>query len=289
MDEVRCVVALQAGRQRLGFLTLSDRVTKEPFSAEDLDLLKTIADQAAAGLLNLRLSERLLAAKEREAFQALSAFFVHDLKNLASKLNLTLQNLPRHYDDPAFRQDLLGVIARSVEKIDAMCGRLSPLSQSLELRPAEADLNAVIEATVTGLRGELRGSVALDVAPLPRLVVDAEQVQKVVTNLLLNASEAVGTEGAIRVATERRDGWAVVSVTDNGCGMSKEYVAESLFQPFRTTKERGLGIGLFHSKTIVEAHRGRLEVETQEGMGSTFRVLLPLPEQAGAGPRTSAA
>jgi putative PEP-CTERM system histidine kinase len=290
MDEVRLVMALVAGRERLGFLTLGRRVPNEPFSAEDFELLKTIADQAAAGLLNLRLSERLLRAKEREAFEALSAFFVHDLKNLASKLSLTLQNLPQHYDDPAFRSDLLAVISRSVDKINAMCGRLSPLSQKLELLSREADLNDVVRGAVAGLPPGLRAELKLDLAPLPRLVLDPEQVQKVLTNLLLNAGEAVGAHGEIRVTTGVRDAWAVISVIDNGCGMSKEYVAQSLFQPFRTTKKQGLGIGLFHSKAIVEGHHGRIEVESEERRGTTFRVLLPLAgAKAAAGSRPPAA
>jgi len=67
----------------------------------------------------------------------------------------------------------------------------------------------------------------------------------------------------------------VLAVRDTGCGMSREFVEQSLFQPFRTTKRRGLGIGLFQSKMIVEAHEGRIEVESEEGKGSTFRVLLP--------------
>jgi signal transduction histidine kinase len=105
--------------------------------------------------------------------------------------------------------------------------------------------------------------------------MDPEQMQKVVLNLVLNANDAVAEGGRIRVATGRADRWVYLSVTDDGCGMSPEFMARSLFKPFRTTKGRGLGIGLFHSKTIVEAHHGRIEVESQEGKGTTFRVLLP--------------
>jgi len=68
----------------------------------------------------------------------------------------------------------------------------------------------------------------------------------------------------------------VLSVSDNGCGMSKQFVERSLFHQFQTTKKLGLGIGLFHSKRIIEAHRGKIEVESEEGQGSTFRVLLPV-------------
>ena len=93
----RYCVSLVAGQQLLGVMTLDNRLTREPFSPEDLDLLKTFADQAAASLLSLRLSQRLLKAKEMEAFQTLSTFFVHDLKNLAAKLSLLLQNVPTHY------------------------------------------------------------------------------------------------------------------------------------------------------------------------------------------------
>jgi signal transduction histidine kinase len=105
--------------------------------------------------------------------------------------------------------------------------------------------------------------------------MDPEQMQKVVLNLVLNANDALREGGHIRVATGQSDRWVYVSVTDDGCGMSRDFMARSLFKPFRTTKGEGLGIGLFHTKTIVEAHRGRIEVESEEGKGTTFRVLLP--------------
>jgi len=78
------------------------------------------------------------------------------------------------------------------------------------------------------------------------------------------------------VTTGQKEGWAILSVNDSGCGMSKEFIQQSLFQPFKSTKKEGLGIGLYQSKMIVEAHKGHIEVESEEGKGTTFRVLLPI-------------
>lgn len=282
---MRYGVPLMAGQQFLGIMTLNDRVTKEPFSIEDTDLLKTIADQAAGSLLNLKLSERLLKAKEMEAFQTLSTFFIHDLKNLASMLSLTMQNLPSHFDNPEFRSDALRVMSQSVAKMNAMCSRLSLLTKELTLQKNEADLNELINTTLTGLNGSKTVLLTRKLGALPRLTIDQEQIQKVVLNLILNAKEAVGGEGEIRVETEQVDGWAVLSVSDNGCGIPKEFMSKSLFQPFKTTKSEGLGIGLFHSKKIVEAHRGKIEVESEEGVRTTFKVILPI-HLNGAGSKT---
>ena len=272
---LRYCVALVAGQQFIGVMTLNDRLTKEPFSLEDCALLKTLADQAAASLLNRKLSHRLLKAKELEAFQTLSAFFVHDLKNLAAKLSLMVQNLPTHYDNPAFRDDMLRVISKSVTKMNAMCSRLSLLTRQIELQYVDADLCAIVGAALVEVKEGLRVPLIQDLQSVPRLMLDPEQMQKVVLNLVLNANEAVDGHGEIHVTTESVDGWAMLVVSDNGHGMSREFIERSLFQPFQTTKSHGLGIGLFHSKMIVEAHHGRIEVESAEGRGSTFRVFLP--------------
>jgi signal transduction histidine kinase len=115
-----------------------------------------------------------------------------------------------------------------------------------------------------------------ELRPLPKVRLDPAQIQKVLTNLVLNAREALGPGGTIRVETSRRNGWVVLGVSDNGCGMSAEFIQRSLFRPFQTTKKKGIGIGMFHSKMIVEAHRGRIEVESEPGKGTAFRVLLPI-------------
>lgn len=275
---IRYCVPLIAGRELLALMTLSERVIREPLSVEDVDLLKTVADQAASGLFNIKLSRQLVKAKELEAFQTLSTFFIHDLKNLASTLSLTMQNLPIYFDDPEFRDDALRVITNSVQKINSMCSRLSTLTKGLDLQKESVDLNALIVETLTELDGAVHGTVTQELRPLPLLPLDRTQIQKVLVNLVLNAHEAAGSNGAIAVSTGQQKGWAILAVTDNGSGMPKEFVEHSLFHPFQTTKSKGLGIGLFHSKKIIEAHHGRIEVESEVGQGSTFRVLLPVAE-----------
>ena len=270
---------LCAAGQLVGLLTVGARVAQETYSFEDRELLKTIADQAAANLLTLRLGERLQQAKEMEAFQVMSAFFMHDLKNLASRLSLVTQNLPVHFENPEFRQDALKTISQSLEKINGMCNRLSLLSQKLALRPQEGDLNETARRALAGVDGLLKTKPTADLRPLPRVMLDPEQFPKVVTNLLLNANEAIGDAGTIRVSTESLGNWAVLSVADDGCGMSADFIRLRLFRPFQTTKKQGMGIGLFHSRKIVEAHQGRIEVESEEGRGTTFRVMVPLQER----------
>jgi putative PEP-CTERM system histidine kinase len=269
------IALVAAGGEELGILVLGARREGPALTLEDKDLLQTFADQAAGNILGLRLSEQLLQAKEMEAFQSLSAFFVHDLKNLASKLSLTLQNLPAHYDDPEFRRDLLATMGRSVAKIEQMCTRLSPLSRTLDLQRTATDLSEVVGSAVAGLNGSLRARVDQDLRPTPPVSLDPDQIQKVVLNLVLNANDAVREGGQIKVATGQSDRWVYLAVSDDGCGMSAEFMARSLFRPFRTTKGQGLGIGLYHSRKIVEAHQGRIEVESEQGKGTTFRVMLP--------------
>lgn len=273
---IRYCVPLRAAEQLVGIMTLSEKIFYEPLTFEDSDLLKTIADQAASSLLNIRLSEYLRQVKELEAFQTMSAFFMHDLKNLASKLSLVTQNLPVHLDNPEFRSDALKTISQSVAKINTMSGRLSLLSQKLELIFQETDLNELVAAAVSDMKDYVKAPLSQNLGTLPLLSVDREQIHKVLENLLMNAYDALEQDGQITITTSGQDNWVEIAVRDNGGGMSKEFIEKNLFRPFQTTKKQGMGIGLYHCKTIVEAHGGQIHIESEEGKGTTFRVLLPV-------------
>jgi len=272
----RVCVPLMGGDRLLGVITLTDRVSGAFFSLQDFDLLRCVGDQVAAGLLNAQLSQKLLQAKELEAFQTMSAFFVHDLKNTASTLNLMLQNLPIHFDNAEFREDALRGMAKTCEHINGLIGRLSLLRHDLQIQPVESDLNDVVAGALTNWDGIASVKLVKDLRPGLALWLDREQMAKVVTNLVLNASEAISPSGEIRVETSQSNGWAVLSVADDGCGMAPEFVSRALFHAFQTTKKKGLGIGMFQSKMIVEAHGGRIEVDSEVDKGTTFRVLLPI-------------
>jgi putative PEP-CTERM system histidine kinase len=268
-----CVPLTSAGRL-VGFCTLGDRVNYIPLELQELELLKCVGDQAASNLLNLQLSNRLIQAKEMEAFQTISAFFVHDLKNTASTLNLTLQNLPKHFDNPEFRKDALKAIGKSVNHIQELIARLSLFRQKLELNRAPVNLNDCVKAFLDSHK-QITVPIHTEFADLRPVLADHDQLQKVITNLVLNSVDAVRENGAIKISTRQHNGTVQLTVSDNGCGMSPEFLARSLFRPFQTTKKGGIGIGMFQSKAIIEAHGGRVEVESAPQKGTSFTISLP--------------
>lgn len=272
----RMCLGLNAAGRPLGVMIVGDRVGGEPFSVEETDLLRCIADQVAGNLFNFELSERLLRAREMEAFQTMSTFFVHDLKNTAATLSLMLQNLPVHFDDPDFRRDAFKTIGKTVERINELITRVGMLRQKTEIRTAETDLNELVKSTVEMLQQGHQLPLEVLLGDVPHVWIDAEHIQKVLTNLLLNAKDALGPDGRIFLETSHRPGWVQFSVRDNGCGMTREFMDRSLFRPFQTTKKKGIGIGMYHSRVIVEAHRGKIDVDSEPGSGSTFRVMLPM-------------
>jgi putative PEP-CTERM system histidine kinase len=275
----RLCVSLRAGEQCVGALVLGDRVNSAVYTVEELELAQCIGDHITSVLTTLRLAREVARARELEAFRTMSAFFVHDLKNAAASLKLMLENLPAHFDDPAFRQDALRGIENTARRIDEMIARLSALRQRPDFTPVEADLNQLVTEAIDRTHGMLDVELTRELQPLPVIVADRAQIENVVTNLLLNARDAVGSGGRIHVRTEHHDGRVVLSVADNGCGMSEAFVRESLFRPFQSTKKRGLGIGLFQSRAIVHAHGGGMDVESEPGKGTTFLVSLPVRDR----------
>ena len=263
-----------------GVMLVGPERTNTPYTVEDLQFLVTAGEQAAGAIVTARLSETLARAREFEAFHRLTSFVIHDLKNSIAGLSLLSENALKHFDDPEFQRDAITTLSRTVERMKGLLARLSgaPESTALQLRPVSV---AVLAQEAIRLAGG-RGSIVRDVVAVPDVDGDPDALLRVFQNLVKNAVEALATgEGVVTVRTYTEPGWVVFSVHDTGCGMSDEFVRTSLFAPFRSTKRGGWGIGLYQSKTIVDAHRGRIEGASKEGSGSTFVVRLPLAENRG--------
>ncbi len=268
-------VPLRTQGRLVGVLLVGAEQTNAPYSQEDLDLLTTLGEQAASATATVQLSERLAQSRAFEAFNRLSSFIIHDLKNSVSALSMLTQNARQHFDDPEFRVGALKTLTRTVERMQRLVGRLSTRQAASELDFESVPLDELVRDTVasTPLNPRLRLALALDSPACVR--GDTDAIQRVLQSLITNAIEAVDGEGTITLSVSSRDGMVSCAVADTGCGMSEAFIRTSLFVPFQTTKKGGWGIGLYQAREIIASHGGRIEVSSLEGRGTTVTLLLP--------------
>jgi putative PEP-CTERM system histidine kinase len=283
LDELSAslIAPLSAGEEILGFIVLGERIVGKEYDYEDFDILKTIAKQGAASILNSKLAEELARSRELDAFNKVSSFIMHDLKNQVHTLSLVVGNAADNMDNPEFHRDAIGTVSNTIGKMKAMMAKLSSIPKELELNKRSVDPVTIIEESLDASKfnGGKSLNVVKEFSKLPSISADPAGVQNVIFNLLANAYDAIDSEGEIKVKASVEDGFLNISIADNGHGMSREFIDKSLFRPFKTTKKKGFGIGLCQCKAIIEAHDGRIEVKSKEGSGTEFSVFLPLTGQ----------
>lgn len=249
------------------------------------DAIRPISDNL--NLMTAQLREQIAREAEARQFQSfvrLSAMLTHDLKNAIEALSLIVSNMERHFDNEAFRADAMKSLNLATQNLRSLVNRLTNPVTTLSgeyKRPQPVDLvpmlNRVIKLTAAPAlnEGQIRTSLP---ETLPALA-DAERIEKVIENLVLNAIEAMaGTEGKLSIAAGLAEtGKVFFSVSDNGPGMSSVFIERQLFRPFATTKKRGVGLGLYTCREVVRTNGGTIEVDSREGAGTTFRVVLPSP------------
>lgn len=249
----------------------------------------TSSDEARAVADDLHLlTERLRSQMAREAetqqfesFFRLSAMLTHDLKNAIEALSLTVGNMERHFDNEQFRIDAMKSLASATNRLKALVARLSRPVTSLSgehKRPTRIDLVPVLKRAIgsTVERVRDRHEIKVKLPPVLFAITEEGRAEEVFENLLLNSLEAMSDKsGKLTIEAETLPGESVVKITDTGCGMSESFIKNSLFHPFKTTKKNGIGLGLYTCREVVRASAGRIEVESTEGIGTTFRVVLP--------------
>jgi|Deesub1362A_J573_1020465.scaffolds.fasta_scaffold00004_254 hypothetical protein len=271
----RLIVPLTGNGKVEGIVVFGKQLAKEEFIYEDYDLMKTLAKQAALSIINFRLSEELAETREVAAVARISSFVIHDLKNLAYTLSLLLENAEDYIGEPEFQTDMLDTIRNAITKMKGLIQKLKTIPEKHTLNTEFADISLLardvmkeIEKINSDVEFVYKGSSTVS-------MIDVEEVRKVILNLILNALDATNGKGVIKVEAGYNGDTTYVSVEDSGCGIEEDFIKNHLFKPFRTTKKKGLGIGLYQCKQIVEAHGGRIEVSSEVGKGSVFTVYLP--------------
>lgn len=271
------VVPLIMQGRLFGFVLLAQPRSAIALNWEVIDLLKIAGSQAASYMAQFEASNALMVARQFESFNRMSTFVVHDLKNLVSQLSLLVANAERHKDNPAFQRDMLETVDFSVQKMKLL---LQKLSRSV----------APEHPTPLSIERVLRQAMALKGAfePMPKLTVadagltvlaDRERLERVVGHLIQNAIEATAKDGRIDIELAREGNAVLIDITDNGEGMSEEFIRERLFKPFESTKSAGMGIGVFESQEYIRELGGVLDVASVPGQGTTFKIMLPLLKQ----------
>lgn len=259
----------------VGMVVLARPLLVRKLDWEDFDLLRVVGQQLASYLAENSSQEALAEASHFDDFHRRIAFVMHDIKNLASQLSLLARNAEKHADKAEFRADMLVTLRNSADKLNALLARLGRYGRGAidRLEPVPAlDIVEKVAAHFAGNR-QVSFSEVQDV----QITAHPESLEQVLVHLVQNALDASSESGNpvfLSLSTEGLN--ARFEVLDSGCGMSAEFVRQKLFKPFFSTKSGGFGIGAFEARELVRAMRGRLEVESREGLGSRFIVRIPL-------------
>ena len=278
------VVPLMQENQMLGFVVLMGSQPLGKLTWEDTDLLKTVGRQVASYLAQHQAAQALAQARQFDAYHRLTAFIMHDLKNLIAQQSLVVQNAARHKNNPAFIEDVIRTVDNSVTRMNQLLDQLQ--RGESQARPRRTALRDIL-AELIGKQGSLQ--------PVPNLQVldddidvlaDPQGLAAVLGHVVRNAQEATARDGHVQVRLRREGASAIVEIEDNGAGMEPAFVSERLFRPFDSTKgSKGMGIGAYQVREFVRAAGGDVHVRSTLGKGTTFRIALPaLTREQGSQP-----
>jgi len=273
----------------LGAFAIGSSASHILLDDEDRRLVRYIVAQVASALGLFQLGEEVADAREVGSFHRLSAFVVHDLKNLVAQQSLVLENAAKFRSDPAFVHDALAAFEDSTGRMRSLIGRLRSRESTSPAHAAPCDVLEVIQDLVARQQVALRHGTSLQlVAPAQVLgcpvSLDRPAAAQLFSNLLVNAIESLPIEGGeITITIQATARCWRVDVQDTGVGIPASFLREQVFRPFHTTKEQGLGIGLYQCKSIVDAAGGTINVSSTPNAGTLVRVTLPALELSESG------
>lgn len=291
-DQLWLIIPLIFGDHLEAVLMLKKSALKHSINWEDRDLLKTAGRQAATHLAQHLASKALIEARQFDAFNRLSAYVVHDLKNILAQQSLIVSNASKHRDNPAFVTDMISTVENSVARMQRLMTQMrsgirSTSADSIclpELLCEVIQARAVMRPAPCGLFAGQDDTPKDDFNAKCAVEADRERLATVFSHLIQNAQEATTIEGAVVVHMNYEENQAKVDIVDNGRGMDADFIHERLFRPFESTKGlTGMGIGVFESREYIRLLGGDITVASTLGEGTTFHVTLPLIAASASG------
>ena len=265
----------------LGFVILHRSASPTELNYEDHDLLKTAGQQIASYLAQEQATEKLAESRQFEAFSKLTAYIMHDLKNVLAQQSLVVENAQKHKSNPEFIDDAIATIKGGLIRMRRV---IENLQQGTVGRPLEnIELGKLVLQAV---------STCADRQPVPKADIcdqqlwvrgDRERLLMAVYHGIRNAQDATLKDGHVDVMLESHAAECSIIISDNGKGMDERFIHEHLFRPFDSTKgTRGMGIGAYQMRETVRAIGGDISVTSQIGVGTRFILRLPQGKQVSA-------
>jgi putative PEP-CTERM system histidine kinase len=278
--EAWLVIPLLFKEDLIGFVLLEHSSVRRHLNWEDHDLLKTIGHQLSGYLALTEASEELIEARQFEGFNRLTAYLVHDLKNVSAQLGLVVSNARKHKDNRAFVDDAVRTIENAAGKMNRLLDSLRKGVEHSERRPRLVDLRSLLAEAATEHRNKLPNPELTASQEGSVVSVDPERLKSVIGHLIQNAQEATSQNGFVHIRLAQDDEFAVIEIGDSGSGMDEDFVRNRLFRPFDTTKgSAGMGIGAYESREFVHAAGGSIDVHSEPGTGTTITLRIPRAEQ----------
>jgi len=266
---------------RVAFLAMAGNLANT--LAEDLRIQsekhRRTAEQLAEANVHIQQAEEAVRRSDRlAALGQLSAGLAHELRNPLGTIKGSAEMLSRQLSaENEVAREMAGFISSEVDRTNSLVTRFLQFARPLQVRWEEADLTQTLDRAIAAAEREAPGiAIYRNYAPeIPPFPFDAELMERVFYNLVLNAAQATVTGGAVTVKTRAAGSAAEIAVIDRGAGIDPKQ-RNSIFNPFFTTKPDGVGLGLAIVSKIVDEHGGKIAVESEPGKGSIFLVILPM-------------
>jgi putative PEP-CTERM system histidine kinase len=279
-EHLRIVAPLLQLDRLVGFLVLYDPPPPFELNYEDRDLLKTVGRHVATHIAQADADRKLAESRQFEAYNRLTAFMMHDLKNSVAQLKLIVANSARHRHNPEFIDDAIGTIANAVERMTKLIEQLRGSASADRLRVVE--LGTLAREALARCQSRLPPPT-LQADSTASVRADPERLTTVIEHIVRNAQDATDPAGSVAVTVRRAGDVLQLSVTDTGSGMDADFVRDRLFRPFDSTKgSKGMGIGAYQVREYIRQLGGDVEVQSSPGQGTCFVVSLPLCERENA-------